>query len=99
MNESINNVLKNLNDLLKGKTPDSLNSLLTNLGVSKDEILSKLNNISEQDILSKINNNDLEKMMATLSPEQINKIKNVNVSDKGDVEKLYKDFIKNNEDN
>lgn len=93
---NLNNEFKKLSDLLKGNTPTQINELLNNLGVSKDEILKKINNTNQEELLSKIKKSDLDKTLKNLSPEEIERLKHIN---KDEIGELYKNFLKSKQGN
>lgn len=96
MSNSMSNAFKKISDMLKGDTPSSLNEILNNFGVTKEELLNKMNNIDQEDLLKKVNQKELNKTIKNLSSEDIENLKKMN---KDEVEELYKNFLKSKQGN
>lgn len=96
MNNSISSAFKKISDMLKGDTPSSLNEILNNFGVTKEELLNKMNNIDQEDLFKKVNQEELDKTIKNLSSEDIENLKKMN---KDEVEELYKNFLKSKQGN
>lgn len=91
-----NNMFKKLSEMLKGDTPQQVNKILNEFGISKEEVIKQINNVNQEELMKKMNSKEASNMLRNLSPEEIDKIKNLKNID--ELESLYKGFLKSKGD-
>lgn len=92
MNDSFNDSFKKLINMLKGDTPQEVNNILNDLGISKNEAIDSINKIDKDTLKNTVNSKEFADFIKNISQEDINKIKNVRQKD--ELEELYKSFLK-----
>lgn len=93
---SIEKALSRLSEFLKSDSSKSTDKILDNFGVSKEEMLNKLNNVDKDEVISKISDTNLLDKLNSLTPEDIDKIKDM-AQNKDSIKDLYKKFINSKE--
>lgn len=94
MSNSIDNMFNRLTDILKANTPESIEKLLEGFGVTKEQMINTINNIDQNELSKKMNSEEVNSILQSLSAEEIEKLKHTNVSNKDEIEHLYKSFIR-----
>lgn len=94
MNNSADAPFNKLLDMLKGNTPKELNNMLNHLGISKEKVINQINSINQEDFLKMLSNQEITKVIENLTPEEKEKFKNLDLSNKDEIEQMYKIFKK-----
>jgi Mg/Co/Ni transporter MgtE len=93
---SIEKLLSDLSLFLKNNNSDTTNKILNSFGVSKEELLKKLNNTSNDEIMSKLNDKKLLEKINSLSQDDLKSL-NQMAQNKDTVQEIYKNLIDSKE--
>jgi hypothetical protein len=93
---SLEKLLSDLSLFLKSNNSNSTNKILNTFGVSKEELIKKIDNANDKEIAAKLNDSKLLEKLNSLSQDDLKKL-NKMAEDKDTVQKLYNKFIDSKE--